>query len=292
LFYHSDIAGQFPAGVMAPQCFGVEEHDDDRVSLWLEDLGNAVAQPWSTDDYVLAARHLGRLNGIWLVSESIPSQSWLSRRTLASWVGSPLSDLERWTEAAEDPLIGPHCDPTIGEEAIRLYHRHTSILEALDQLPQTFHHGDAHRGNTVIREEHGEAAETVLYDWAFAGIRAVGEELESFVSAASAFFHIDHRDIDALATAAFQGYVDGLHDVGWSGDPDTVRLGYLGAATLRYTLLPIEVYLLNPETRDWFCGVTGRPLSETLERYMDVRRWGFQQETEVRQLMQHLLPQA
>lgn len=284
--YRSDIPEQLPEGVTAPRCFGVEDRADGSISIWLEDLGSTMSQPWTLSDYVVAARNLGRMNGEWLVNKRPPDLPWLSQRTLASWIGNPLPDLERWPEAMSDPLIGPHCDEEIGRRAIELFHRHMDILDTLARLPQTLSHGDAHRGNMALRHTPSGAREAVLFDWAFTGIRAVGEELESFVSAASLFFHIEHLEIDALSDAAFEGYVAGLNDAGWTGDVNDVRMGYLGAATLRYALVPIEVYMLDLGLRKWFCDITGRPLGETLERYIAVRRWGMEQEDELRRLME------
>jgi hypothetical protein len=103
------------------------------------------------------------------------------------------------------------------------------------------------------------------------------------------FFEIDHADIDTLSQTCFEGYVSGLRDAGWVGDLDLARLGYLGAATLRYSLVPVEVLFMDADTRTWFCAITGQPFKETILRYQAVRCWGFAQEAETRELMWRLL---
>jgi hypothetical protein len=159
----------------------------------------------------------------------------------------------------------------------------------LDRLPHTVTHGDAHRGNMLDRVGADGREETVLLDWSFTAFRAVGEEIAPLVACSSLFFHIPHEDIDRLSDAAFDGYLSGLRDAGWSGDPDIVRMGYLGAAALHLTVMPIEVYSMSVERRNWLCAAAGRPFEEMIRRSQDVRRWGLQQEPKARELMRRLL---
>src|SRR5690606_33156084 len=58
---------------------------------------------------------------------------------------------------------------------------------ALDQLPQTFCHMDASRKNTFTRIGPDNRTQTVLIDWAFAGIAALAEELTSPIVASVMF---------------------------------------------------------------------------------------------------------
>jgi hypothetical protein len=48
------------------------------------------------------------------------------------------------------------------------------------------------------------------------------------------FFEVGLDTAQALEEIAFEGYLQGLRDVGWQGDPRQVRLGYAAAASLRY----------------------------------------------------------
>jgi hypothetical protein len=77
--------------------------------------------------------------------------------------------------------------------------------------------------------------QTVVIDWAFAGRGAIGEELVPLVLASVAFNEVDFAQAQALEEIVFEGYLEGLHDAGWRGDPQHVRLGYT-AASLRLRL--------------------------------------------------------
>jgi hypothetical protein len=272
-----------------PSCFGVDEQTDGALRLWLEDVGDIYPAGWPLERFALAAYHLGLLNGAYLAGKELPTHDWFSRDTLKGWIAGFLPRMPRLAEAEADPLIAAYCDASLSAGARRMVGEYASILDALTRLPQTFQHGDAHKGNLLARRRADGADETVAIDWAYAGIRAVGEEVESLISASSLFFGVDHDDVDQLSDECFAGYVDGLRTAGWLGDADLARLGFLGAATVRFTLVPIEVIFMNAHSRDWFCGITGRPFDETMRRYQAVRAWGFAQEAETRDLMRRLL---
>ena len=289
LLYDSGLLEELAGDLRAPRCFGVQQQPDGVTWLWLEDVTEAHVAGWSIERFGQAAYHLGRMNGAYLVDRPLPSYPWLSRNTLRSWTSQFVPWHAQLAEAEEHPLIGPFCDPSLNAGARRLARDREEVLTALARLPQTFQHGDAHKRNLFARVRADGEEETVAIDWAFAGIRAVGEEVESLVSGASMFFEIDHADIDRLSQTCFEGYVSGLRDAGWAGDSALARLGYLGAATLRYSLVPIEVLFMDGDTRDWFSAITGQTFEETILRYQAVRRWGLAQEAEMRALMRRLL---
>ncbi len=64
-------------------------------------------------------------------------------------------------------------------------------------------------------------------------LRAAGEEVGQTLSVASAFFDVEPADLPALDEALFAGYLAGLTDAGWRGDPRRVRLAYAAHAALR-----------------------------------------------------------
>jgi hypothetical protein len=288
LTYESNLLADLPDGLAAPTCYGVDEQQDGTVWIWMEDIQAGDTAAWMIDRYALAARHLGRLSGKYLVSSSLPDAPWVSRRWLASWIAFHHEKTARISEAREHPVVGPLYNEPLADEVLRLLRQHEDILTALDRLPQTVTHGDAHKGNMFDRVGADGRKETVLFDWSFTALRAVGEELAPLVACSSLFFHIAHGDIDRLSNTAFDGYLSGLRDAGWTGDPDIVRMGYLGAAALHLTVMPIEVYGMSVERRNWLCAATGKPFEETLRRSQDVRRWGLQQEPKARELMRRL----
>ena len=56
------------------------------------------------------------------------------------------------------------------------------------------------------------------------------------IHASVGFFEIDLDKAQELEDIVFQGYLEGLSDAGWWGDPRQVRMGYT-AASLRYRFM-------------------------------------------------------
>ncbi len=79
LAYQSGLLDDLPGGLSAPACFAVAEHADERVWLWLEDLGTEEQPDWSLGRYALAARQLGAFNATYLTRRPLPDAVWLSR---------------------------------------------------------------------------------------------------------------------------------------------------------------------------------------------------------------------
>jgi hypothetical protein len=80
-------------------------------------------------------------------------------------------------------------------------------------------------------------------------------------------------DPAAFADAIFTGYLEGLRDAGWHGDPAPVRLGFLCTAVVRWSLnaaclvlqpLATDDVAARAATERWW----GRPLPELLERWV------------------------
>jgi hypothetical protein len=57
-----------------------------------------------------------------------------------------------------------------------------------------------------------------------------------------AFSEVDFAHAQALEDIAFDGYLEGLHQAGWRGDPRQVRLGYT-AASLRYRFTELNLVM-------------------------------------------------
>jgi hypothetical protein len=66
-------------------------------------------------------------------------------------------------------------------------------------------------------------------DWAYTGIAAVGEELAPLIVMSSLM-----QDPEQLLKTCFEGYLAGLKESGWNGDPVQVRFGVLATSYYRY----------------------------------------------------------
>jgi hypothetical protein len=102
-------------------------------------------------------------------------------------------------------------------------------------------HLDAVPANVIVSDRW-----TVLIDWAFVGLAAVGEELAALVGGSPVFGGPPPDPLPRLDNVAFAAYVDGLKSAGWASDPAFVRFAYAAATALRYGVAPAAF---------WVCGV-------------------------------------
>jgi len=87
--YQSGLLEVLPEGMAAPRCYGVEELPGNMALMWLEDIRDSMDSAWPLERYALAARHLGRLNGMFTSDHSIPAIPWLSLDRNRQWVTPP-----------------------------------------------------------------------------------------------------------------------------------------------------------------------------------------------------------
>jgi hypothetical protein len=269
--YRSGLLDDLPTGLAAPRCFAIGEQPGF-VWLWLEDVTDEVGPRWPIARFAQAARHLGRLNGAYLGARPLPAYPWLQRNMLrwraegnvAFWAGfDGVRDTPEMRQSWPDPL---------GDRALRLWHERHGLLDRLDRLPQTLVHGDADRRNLFARRG-AEGDETVAIDWAFTGVAALGEELVNLVTASALWFQVEVTDLADLADQCLEGYVSGLTDVGWRGDPRLARVGFVVAAALRY----------GP-----FAQLMGHPAEDVLACWAAVRRFAFDRLDAARGLIEAL----
>ena len=89
------------------------------------------------------------------------------------------------------------------------------------------------------------------------------------------WFGVSPSQFGELDQLAFEGYLQGLHDAGWHGDPRAVRLGYLAIAALQFSFLLTtvpELRALDETGKRKMEGLMGRPLEEIADNTVAVRR--------------------
>jgi len=268
--YGSGLLEDLPGGLGAPRCFGVEELADGTMRLWLEDLSASNDTPWSVDRYALAARHLGQFNSAGLAGHPLPYASWLSNDWLRGWVAANNAAMDHLRRVLEHPLVRRVYPADVARSFLRLWAEQEAFLGRIDRLPHTLCHLDAFRRNLLSRRLADGSEQTLALDWAFVGRGAVGEELAPLIRASILFFEAEGIPAQELEEAAFQGYLDGLADVGWRGDPQVVRFGYVASAALRYGVGTVRLVLpslldtrLHARAEQLF----GRPMEEALEMW-------------------------
>jgi thiamine kinase-like enzyme len=96
----------------------------------------------------------------------------------------------------------------------------------MENLPRTVCHLDVWPNN-LIRRPGGE---TVLVDWAFVGDGALGEDIGNLITDSVFDLLLPHELLDELDARLTSAYLEGLRQVGWSGDERLVRLGVCASA--------------------------------------------------------------
>jgi hypothetical protein len=287
LAYQSGALADLSGGLAAPRFYGVIEFAEEMVGFWLEDLTDDIGPLWPLERYGLAARHLGQFNGSYLTGKAMPTGPWVSR----DWIRHHVSPNEALFAELERSQHEPEArrwflDDDAGR-ILRLWEERASFLAALNRLPQTFVHRDAFRRNLFARQSEEGELSTVAVDWAFPGIGAVGEDLTSLFCATLAYAEVDMADARELDKLVFEGYLAGLGDAGWTGDPRLARLGFTAASAMIFGLgysafmIPESFF---PALEDTF----GMPMAALISLWAMWRRTTLDLADEARQLMAEL----
>ena len=273
--YQSGLLAALPGGMAAPRCLAVEEQAGYDW-MWLEELTDHVGQPWPLNRYRLAARHLGRFNGAYLTSRPLPTDPWLSRGFLRAWVTRRATSAAKLPGIREHPLVHRAFPPAVADGVLRLWRDMDTLLAALDQLPQTLCHLDANPSNLFARRGADGQEQTVAIDWECVGIAPLGAEMVGLVSSGLWRGMVEMAAARELDELAFAGYLVGLREAGWQGEPRMVRFGYTAASALRY-LLAFAGGTMSAALREHRHALEeqrhGRPIQEIMDREGEWRRF-------------------
>jgi hypothetical protein len=251
LAYQTGLLANLPPAVHAPTCFGVSEHTQGGW-IWLENIQETAASPWTMDQYAYAARKLGQFQGAYLVGKPLPNHSWLCASLFRGfyadsdwWAGfiNPASANNAWMR----PLVQSVYSDQLQARVLQIWADKWQLIAANERLPQVFCHNDAHRRNLMLRENASGQQDLVAIDWSFCGPGALGNDLGELVGTTLSYFAVAPENAAQLEAAALQGYLSGLRDAGWSGEERLARLGYLLSLALYWGgTLPCEVAMAQP----------------------------------------------
>lgn len=151
--YTSDLNRVLPAGLRLPRVHRIEDLDDDRVALWMEDVATHDT-PWDLPRFGRAARLLGRLAARLTHTDALPaSASRIPGETTRLWhtgrVAAVLPTLLADATWAH-PLVAAAVDRRLRTDLVELAGRVPTLLNALAGLPHTFAHGDASPQNLLV----------------------------------------------------------------------------------------------------------------------------------------------
>jgi hypothetical protein len=222
--YRSGALDRAPAELRAPRMIGYRD-DVNASRLWLEWIEGGHGDAWHHDRLVLAARHLARFGAAWL--DSGPPEvavrinprflsAWLETRAPAvEWIKDPIA----WRQAA----IADQFPSGTSDQLLALWERRDSLLAALERMPRTFSHLDAHPSNLFDR-----SGNTIAIDWGHAGPAAIGEELAQLILDRLLRFG-DVESVEQLERDAFNAYVEEI-----DGDRHQIRRAYAIHAVLHW----------------------------------------------------------
>jgi Phosphotransferase enzyme family len=281
LIYRSGLLEDLP-GIRAPRCLGIDRTRVVEARIWLEDIPKGCGPPWSAARYRLAARRLGEFNGAYLAGRPLPPPGHLSRDWLRAFVGDFGPAFARLPSVRDEPFVRRCWPGGLLDRVLRLWEDRETFLRALDRMPQTFCHLDAFPRNLLF---DGTGREVVALDWSYAGIAPVGAELAPMVAGSVSFFDAEPERMRSIDEVVFAGYLRGLRAAGWDADPRLVRLGYTAAASLRYGLFPLGVFMLDEDLRAHFERVFAHPVIEILDRWAEVAGFLLDQADEARRAL-------
>jgi hypothetical protein len=280
LVYGSGMLDELRGELVAPRCYGVAEHGDGTVWLWLEDIVDAVRKPWPLERLALAARHLGAFHGRQLGAAPRPDRAWLAPGWLRGWVEGQAASVARLAAMRGHPLVERGWPGPALDGVLQLWEEREAFFAALDRLPRTLLHGDASVNNLLARRSPDGADVTVAIDWAYASIGAVGEDVAPLLRPRP-------NEPVALAEndrAVLGGYTAGLRQAGWSGDDDEPRFGAVAAGALRYAFHHTALQVLDERNHAELERLAKRPVTALLDFCADLHRHAVHQAAEARTL--------
>ena len=233
LVYQSEILAGLPEDLIAPRCFAITEQVDDEFWIWLEDMAESNAAPWSLARYGLAAHHLGQWNGNFLVNATLPPEPWWRSADVRQRFAQAEPGISHLPTLRDHPLFAELLPDDTVDRMQRLWRERAQFLATLDRLPSTFCHRDSVSRNLMSRPRPGRAEATVVLDWGMAGYGLLGEELVPLFAGTLQFVAVEIECIAELERLIFAGYMAGLRAAGWQGDERLVRFGFTALAALK-----------------------------------------------------------
>jgi hypothetical protein len=213
-----------PYGIRAPRLLACVERPDGDVALWLERVRGEPGTRWTPDRHIEHARRLGAAQGAVGATEDPP---WLSRRFLREYTDgmTPGQELLDDDEAWRHPLVRDHFPAGLRTGMVRLRHDRAWFLRIMESLPRAFCHLDMWPANV-----RADGPGTALFDWAFAGDGALGEDLGNYLPDSVFDLFVPAERLPGYAARAYDAYLHGLRESGWRGDERLVRLAVCASA--------------------------------------------------------------
>ena len=253
----SDLASLLPDGLRLATSYRIDEYDDERATLWMEDVHQAPG-PWDLLQFEQAAYLLGRLSARrqpHLVDPILPRPDvttpgvglryYTSGRVLMGMLPM-LADNATWQHPMLRGAVEATGETSLRADLLALGERVPAVLDALERLPQCYQHGDASPQNLLVPADAPDGF--VAIDWGFDCPQAVGFDLGQLLVGLAHAGELAPEALPAVHRVILRPFMEGLHDEGLAVEEDAVRFGYLGSLLARatFTALPVEAFGAPP----------------------------------------------
>ena len=244
-------------------------------TLILEDIYDSATRALRLSDLQDLAERLGLWHARDTGSQKDKRGSWLREYVRHA---EPLVAALPTYGGQMDMLRELTAEPVAGQISNIWAHRQM-LLATLDALPQANCHQDVTAGNVAVREGAGRPIYYLL-DWATAGMSALGAELGPLIVGSSILMHWNIETANLVLGPCIDAYRRGLLSNGVNVDADTLKLGFMASASVRYIAWGghrVES-VWNPAQHERALKVTGHSVRELIANYCNVRRqlaaWG------------------
>lgn len=266
--HSSGLASLLPDGLRLATAYRIDEYDDERATLWMENITEAPGA-WDLERFERAAYLLGRLSArrqphlvapIWPrpgVTQPGANLRYYSTGRVQLGALPVLADPTTWQHPLLQTAVQNTGAQSLREDLLALSERLPAVLDALDRLPQSYQHGDASPQNLLVPADSPQ--EFVAIDWGFDCPMAIGFDLGQLLIGLAHAGELEPEALPAVQRVILRAFAAGLDDEGMAVGEDAIRYGYLGSMLARatFTALPLELL--------------GAPPSEELAAFFEQR---------------------
>ena len=237
------------SGLRPPRLLRIDE-ETDAATLWIEDVDGVPGFEWSVPRLGLFARQLGRAQARHV--DAVPDRPWLSTGWLRQYTATmDFSESIDW----DHPVAARTWSAELRGGLVELWRRQSTLHDRAATLPRTLCHLDVWPMNFVADGEN-----TVLFDWAFVGDGALGEDIGNLIPDTVADGWVNAKLLPEIIETVTDAYLAGLADAGWHGDDGAVRTAIAVTGAAKYAwIAPMMLHRLaadapvgstNYDTRD------------------------------------------
>lgn len=229
-----------PAGSRLPTVYSIEELDEQRTALWMEDISECPDAAWTDERFRDAATLLGRLAGTSAARDLGPDISAVrDADRLRFYLDGPGAMVFMPAIRGEDlwrvPAVADAADRHLIAGLRSLTDRADELADEMLALPTLPAHGDASPQNLLIESAGGGPGgitEFVVIDWGLYGGACAGFDLGQLLAGWVNQGMMAGAELYRLEPLCLQAYCEGLAYSGTDVPELTVRRGHAASMAL------------------------------------------------------------